>query len=142
MRILAAILLLTLLGGCGDDPDAATLASGRGHWTVVNYWAEWCKPCIKEIPELNRLAREHPELRVLGVNFDGTTGEELARQVADLGIAFPLLAVDPAAQLGTERPVVLPTTLIVNPNGQLVATLVGPQTLESLLAAVEAAAGS
>jgi thiol-disulfide isomerase/thioredoxin len=106
---------------------------------VVNYWAEWCKPCIKEIPELNELAQANPELRVFGVNYDGFTGEELAQQVQKLGIEFPLLAEDPATRLGTARPVVLPTTLILTPDGELAATLVGPQTLESLLAAIEQA---
>ena len=141
MRTLAIGLLLGMLAACGDTPGTTTLDSGRGHWTVINYWAEWCKPCIKEIPELNKLAQERPELRVFGINYDGTTGEELARQVTELGIEFPLLAEDPAAQLGTPRPVVLPTTLIVTPNGDLAATLVGPQTLESLAAAVESEIG-
>jgi thiol-disulfide isomerase/thioredoxin len=139
VKILVFSLILGLLAGCGNGAGTATLASGRGHWTVVNYWAEWCKPCIKEIPELNELAQANPELRVFGVNYDGFTGEELAQQVEKLGIEFPLLAEDPATRLGTTRPVVLPTTLILTPGGELAATLVGPQTLESLLAAIEQA---
>ena len=102
---------------------------------MINYWAEWCKPCIKEIPELNRLAQQYPTIKVLGVNFDGASGDELDRQIEKFGIAFPILATDPAAELGTSRPMVLPTTLILAPDGTLADTLVGPQTLESLLAA-------
>ena len=64
-------------------------------------------------------------------------------------VAFATLETDPATMLGIPRPVVLPTTLILAPDGQLKATLVGPQTLESLLRATvqsgattrEAAAG-
>ena len=132
---LAVLLLLFLVAGCGKTPGEASLADARGHWVVVNYWAEWCKPCIKEIPELNQLAREHNEIRVFGVNYDGEAGDQLRAQVEKLGIEFPLLKVDPAAALGISRPAVLPTTLILNPGGELAATLVGPQTLESLLAA-------
>jgi thiol-disulfide isomerase/thioredoxin len=113
--------MLCACGGDGGESRDATLAGTSGHWVIVNYWAEWCKPCIKEIPELNHLARDHPEIRVLGVNFDGATGEDLDRQVAALGIDFPVL--------------LLPTTLVLNPAGEVAATLVGPQTLDSLLAA-------
>ena len=129
------LLMLCACGGDGGESRDATLAGTSGHWVIVNYWAEWCKPCIKEIPELNHLARDHPEIQVLGVNFDGATGEDLDRQVAALGIDFPVLPQDPAAELGTPRPVVLPTTLVLNPAGEVAATLVGPQTLDSLLAA-------
>jgi thiol-disulfide isomerase/thioredoxin len=106
-------------------------------WTFVNYWAEWCKPCIKEIPELNRL-NERDGYRVLGVNFDGATGEDLDAQIAALGVAFPTLAEDPGAGYGLDRPRVLPTTLVVAPDGSLRHVLVGPQTAESLIAATRA----
>ena len=138
MRHLWSCVLVLFLAACGGESATSgqpSLASIQGHWAVINYWAEWCKPCIKEIPELNRLAAEYPGIKVLGVNFDGASGEELARQVEQLGIAFPLLANDPSAELGTSRPMVLPTTLILAPDGTLADTLVGPQTLESLLAA-------
>ena len=134
MRRFLLAMVLVLAGSCGDTPGTSPLVSARGHWVVINYWAEWCKPCIKEIPELNRLAQEYPGIRVFGVNYDNETGTELAEQIERLGIEFPLLAMDPATELGTPRPVVLPTTLVLAPNGQLAATLVGPQTLESLVA--------
>ena len=117
MRTLPLFLALCFLGGCSDGTGTVTLASARGHWAMVNYWAEWCKPCIKEIPEFNQLAREQTGIRVFGVNYDGATGDELQQQVDRLGIEFPLLSLDPAAELGTERPVVLPTTLIIRPDG-------------------------
>jgi hypothetical protein len=69
---------------------------------------------------------------VLGVNFDGASGAELAQQLQQLAIRFPTLDADPAAQLGLARPVVLPTTLVLDPSGKLRETLVGPQTLQSL----------
>jgi thiol-disulfide isomerase/thioredoxin len=106
---------------------------------VINYWAKWCKPCIEEIPELNELDHLHDDITVLGVNYDGATGEDLATQLRDLNVAFPTLDEDPAELLGQPRPSVLPTTLIINPEGELVHSLVGPQTLESLLAATRGA---
>lgn len=134
MRTWYFSLLLLTLGACSPaDKNAGTLQLDelRGQWVVINYWAVWCKPCIQEIPELNKLA-ELPQVTVLGVNYDGISGDELTQQVQKLGVAFPTLAVDPAAQLGIARPVVLPTSLVLDPQGKLQGTLVGPQTLETL----------
>ena len=130
-------LILLALAACSpaDKPmGALQLDELRGQWVVINYWAVWCKPCIQEIPELNELA-ELPQVTVLGVNYDGLIGEELEQQVQKLGVAFPTLATDPSTQLGIARPVVLPTSLILDPDGQLSSTLVGPQTLETLATA-------
>ena len=131
---LAFTLMLTACGGGGGSgtADPINLEQLRGQWLVINYWAQWCKPCIKEIPELNNLNQQYRQVTVLGVNYDGATGPELELQLEKLGIAFATLPGDPARQLGVPRPVVLPTTLILDPQGQLHATLVGPQTLESL----------
>ncbi len=101
-------------------------------WLVVNYWASWCKPCIKEIPELNKLHQSKKEITVIGVNYDGLSGEELAIESSKLGINFPNLSSDPSSALETNRPIVLPTTMIVDKNLKLRDKLIGPQTLESI----------
>jgi len=135
MKHLLCLALLLSLIACGENTGTnpqLRLAELRGQWVVINYWASWCTPCIKEIPELNALDAQYPEVTVLGVNYDGASGAELEQQRQQLGIIFASLAADPAAQLGKPRPVVLPTTLILDPTGQLVATLVGLQTLDSL----------
>jgi thiol-disulfide isomerase/thioredoxin len=127
--------LTFLLLGCAEqsgDSPTASLEELRGQWVVINYWAQWCKPCIEEIPELNALDQKYEQVTVLGVNYDGAIGEALAQQKTRLGLAFASLEADPSAQLGIPRPIVLPTTLILDPDGQLAASLVGPQTIESL----------
>ena len=135
--LLALALTLSACGASRDSTSEPALDKLKGQWVVINYWAQWCKPCIKEIPELNTLDQKYPQVTVLGVNYDGATGEDLAVQRAKFGIEFTALTTDPASQLGTPRPVVLPTTLILDPTGQLSATLVGPQTLASLVQAIE-----
>ncbi len=130
-----SLALLIALTGCGTDGNTPTDSlSQRGEWTFVNYWAKWCKPCIKEIPELNAL-HLRAGVRVLGVNYDGAQAEELQTQLDSLGVKFPTLAEDPAGRLNIERPQVLPTTLVINPQGELLQILVGPQTEASLLEA-------
>lgn len=144
MKSSLCVLFALALSACGA-PQAPTgelqLDQLRGQWVVINYWAQWCKPCIKEVPELNRLNSDYAGVTVLGVNYDGASGDDLASQVAQLGIDFTTLAVDPSGQLGIARPVVLPTTLILDPNGQLQETLIGPQTLASLARATSQDAG-
>ena len=130
--IVSMLGLCACSGGDTGTPDALDLADYRGRWLVINYWAEWCKPCIKEIPELNALDTRYPQVAVLGVNFDGVTGEALRLQIDTLGIAFPVLEQDPSGVLGVPLPSVLPATFILDPDGKLVHSLVGPQTLESL----------
>ena len=122
--------------GCSDPPGPLDpIEAHRGNWVLINYWAEWCKPCIREVPELNSLDRED-DITVLGVNYDGATGDALAAQIDGLAITFAQLPEDPATALGLERPQVLPTTVVIDPVGRRVATLVGPQTAESLRAAM------
>lgn len=136
----AVIALLMLLTSCDSGQRSGPLSESE-QWTFVNYWAVWCKPCIKEIPELNDL-NALAGYQVLGVNFDGVVGEELAEQVERLSIEFSTLDHDPAERLGTTRPQVLPTTLLLNPSGQLVASLIGPQTQATLLDTVAKAQAS
>ncbi len=116
-----------------DLPETGLeLKDFRTEWLVVNYWASWCKPCIEEIPELNKLHQSSKEITVVGVNYDGLSGEELSIESSKLGINFPNLSSDPSSALETNRPIVLPTTMIVDKNLKLRDKLTGPQTLESI----------
>jgi thiol-disulfide isomerase/thioredoxin len=144
MKYLFCLTALLSLLACTENTGTSLpprLEALRGQWVVINYWASWCTPCIKEIPELNALDEQYSQVTVLGVNYDGASGAELELQRQQLGVTFASLEADPAAQLGTPRPVVLPTTLILDPTGQLVTTLVGPQTLESLVKVTGQATG-
>lgn len=131
------ILALLMLAGCDnhqfDKSDGTVLQweSLRGHWVLVNYWAEWCKPCLEEIPELNELNRSAAVV-VLGVNFDDIQGQELIDLGNRMGIEYGMLAEDPGPGLGWETPVALPATFIVNPDGDLVEARFGAQTEEDI----------
>lgn len=134
LNIVCLIVLSVFLSACGGSKNDP-LANAKGKWTYINYWATWCKPCIEEIPELNEFAAQNPYLVVLGVNFDGIQGDELKTAEAKLGIEFTNLGQDPHQQLGYERPNVLPVTIVINPEGNIIHQLVGPQTFGSLMAA-------
>lgn len=127
------LLALLVLSGCQNQefekPDGTTLEweSLRGHWVLVNYWAEWCKPCLEEIPELNNIDRSSSVV-VLGVNFDDVQGQELIDLGRKMGIEYAMLAEDPGPEFGWKTPVGLPATFVVDPEGRLVETRFGPQT--------------
>ncbi len=129
-RLICVALCTLWLLGCSEQNAALP---DTGQWSIVNYWAIWCVPCRQEIPELNAIDRD-TDLAVFAVNYDGQQGAALRAQADDLGIAFTLLEQDPGPGLGIERPRVLPTTLLVSPNGEVTDTLVGPQTRETLIA--------
>lgn len=140
--LLPLLCLLALLGACGresSEPAASAafpadpLAQAAGEWLLINYWAEWCKPCTEEIPQLNDFAERHAgKARVLMVNFDGIAGEPLRAQAAQLGIRTELLEQDPAARFGFERPQALPATFLIAPDGRLRTVLLGPQDIAGL----------
>jgi len=131
---LASVLLFTACSQEASTPAAKPeplLAAGKH--TVINYWAEWCKPCREEIPELNKLAKEYADsAKVYGINFDGVSGEALTALAADFGIEYGSKSVADGQRLGITSPAALPTTIIFAPDGSVKANLVGPQTAESL----------
>ncbi|WP_095078432.1 TlpA disulfide reductase family protein [Pseudomonas sp. Irchel s3h17] len=147
-RLTAALALCTtlLLSGCGYDYGTDQLgrkvASERldGQWLVLNYWAEWCGPCRTEIPELNTLAEQlkGQKIDVFGVNFDNVQGEELKSASSKLGIAFTVLAQDPAERFELPRSEALPVTYIIDDKGKVREQLMGEQTAAGVMAKLKA----
>lgn len=151
LRFLLTALLLSL-SAC-DVKDAWQLdiyypGSGQsgtlraadvaGKVLVINYWAEWCKPCIEEIPELNKFAEaEQNRVVVLGVNFDDKQAGALHEALQKVAMAYPSITSKPAAVFTLPDINGLPTTLIVDEHGVLKAQLLGPQTRDSLQAALD-----
>jgi thiol-disulfide isomerase/thioredoxin len=134
-----ALSLVSLLAACGRadfayaDGSEGRFDDWQGRWVFVNYWAEWCAPCRHEIPELNELHVAHGErAMVVGVNFDRLQGDELLAVMERMDVRFPVMLADPAEQFGQARPQRLPTTFVLDPAGDVVAVLEGPQTRADL----------
>lgn len=135
-KIAGYFLVALLLAACSKPVTFTDLAGNRltltgDQWLVLNFWAQWCEPCRAEVPELNALASSG-QVRVLGVDFDGGQGEELASRAKALDIRFPVLRESPLAALQLPAPQVLPATFIISPQGKVVGKLFGPQTRQSL----------
>ncbi len=124
---------LPALGG-GD----VSLSDFRGQWVVVNYWATWCAPCRKEMPELSELHEQRPDVTVLGLAFEDVEDNQYEEFLEAAPVSYPILKVDvyaPPEPFGT--PKVLPTTIILDPEGRAVKAFLGPVTRASIEAFID-----
>ena len=113
--------------------EELSLKDFRGKWVVLNYWATWCAPCRKEIPDLSLLHEARKDVIVLGLAFEDTDIENFDEFLEEFHPSYPILLVDvyePPEPFGAPR--VLPTTIILNPEGIPVKTYLGPVTREDI----------
>lgn len=111
-----------------DGTVERTIADYRGHGAVVNLWATWCEPCVREMPSLDRLqARVAARgLRVLALSGDRKGAEVVERFFARNKIANLAVLIDRRArfrrQVGVDQ---LPATLLVDARGFEVGRVAG-----------------
>ena len=113
--------------------ETVSLSDYRQKWVVLNYWATWCAPCRKEIPDLISLHEARDDVVVLGLAFEDTEMENFDEFLEEFHPSYPILLVDvyaPPEPFGA--PKVLPTTIILNPEGHPVKTYLGPVTRENI----------
>ena len=104
----------------------------NGNWILINYWADWCAPCIKEIPELNDFAAENKNIKVYTFNFDELEIDDLKPVAKKFNIKVPSLVTHPRDIWGIATPPAVPATYFINPNGEIAVSLFRPQTKDSL----------
>jgi peroxiredoxin len=114
-----------------DDEDGRTvqLARWKGKLVVLNFWATWCAPCVKEMPELQRVQDQigPAALTILGIGAEPPAAVRDFRKAN--GLRFALLAgsfeaINAARALG-DRQGVLPYTALLSPEGRVLHTHVG-----------------
>jgi thiol-disulfide isomerase/thioredoxin len=105
------------------------LAQQRGKWVVVNYWATWCSPCLKEMPDLSQLDEQRDDVVVVGLAFEEIERADLVKFMASHPVAYAIALVDvydPPSDFPVPRG--LPTTYLVDPEGRVAETWLGPVT--------------
>jgi len=109
-----------------------SLADYKGKWVVLNFWATWCAPCRREMPSLERLQAAMPDIAVVPVATGRNAVEGIRRFFDDAGVKTLPILRDPQSRLAHGMGVMgLPVTVILNPEGQEVARLIGDAEWDS-----------
>jgi thiol-disulfide isomerase/thioredoxin len=101
------------------------LSAFRGRFVLLNLWATWCAPCVAELPALSRLAAFAPGLRVLAINAD-TGSVDAAAFLKSHHVALPVFRDSDVTMLKSFKAYGLPMTVLIDPDGKIVARAEGP----------------
>lgn len=118
-----------------DDAEGepTSLQELRGDWMIVNIWATWCAPCIAELPSLNQLATDYPNIKVVAISVDRNAEDALdfLNQIGADNLplyhdnTFAIAGKDALAANG------IPLTVIYAPNGAEIARIQGEADWQS-----------
>ncbi|NVJ61353.1 MAG: TlpA family protein disulfide reductase [Gammaproteobacteria bacterium] len=144
IKLLQSLLGIFLIAGCSQKMDDSEfyLLSGekkqikdyQESWLLINFWAEWCRPCIEEVPILNELqaSSEDLNLQVLAFSYEKYSNEELHAAAERYQMKYPLVATDPQPVVPFQRPNKLPGLYIYSPDGVQFGPIYGKQTRASI----------
>lgn len=127
--------------------DTAGVAYNReslaGKVVLVNFWATWCHPCQKEIPDLSKAYEKYRSRGVvfLGVMTDSPDNQQLLNFQSDHEMAYPVVRANSDLMVSFHYPDALPTTFVFDRGGKQVFSHVGPlreSDLDSLLGSLVA----
>ena len=152
-RVLAlfALLLPLALASCASPPAPVRpalkvttldgkpfdLAAQRGHWTIVNFWATWCVPCIKEMPALSQYVAAHPDVRAIGLAYEDGAPADIKAFLVKHPVAYPVAQVTlEEPPQGFAAPEGLPTTYLIAPDGTVAKHFLGPVTPDQIATAI------
>ena len=118
------------------------LAAHRGKWVVVNFWATWCGPCLKEMPELSALDAMREHIEVIGLAYEEIEPAAMQAFLKKHPVVYPIAVVDvydPPQDFATPRG--LPMTYLIAPDGKVAKQFLGPVTANDIEGAIAAAGG-
>src|SRR5882757_6588723 len=129
------------------DDKPLTLADYKGKIVLLNFWATWCGPCVKEMPSLDRLqaAMGKDKFVVLPLSLDGPSRSKVAPFYKDKNLAHLGVYFDKGRKVMQKLEIsILPTSILVDPAGNELGRLEGEADWEKpeAIALMKAAIGS
>jgi len=110
------------------DGTSGPLAAQIDRLSVINFWATWCAPCRKEMPQLDALAARYADrgVRVITLSVDRGGAEKGEAFLNELGVSHVMRLYDPSYKSARAAALIgLPTTLLVNAKGEEIGRLAG-----------------
>ena len=108
----------------------------EGKYLVVNFWATWCTPCLKEIPAFVKFYKENSDhVEILGLDFEPVNIEIINEFIERFNINYPIVLYDhrnDSEYSNFGEILGMPTTQIYSPEGELLQTFMGEVTIEDL----------
>ncbi|HCA42339.1 MAG TPA: hypothetical protein DEP28_03710 [Bacteroidetes bacterium] len=112
----------------------------KGKVLLVNFWATWCGPCIKEMPDLSEISNElkDKDFKMLGLNVFQQPGDDLGAFLKKMPVSYTIIdgneeLVNAFAKASGNDMQAVPTTFIVDKNGKIVETIVGSRSKADFL---------
>jgi thiol-disulfide isomerase/thioredoxin len=109
---------------------------------VVNFWATWCGPCLKEMPELSALDAMRENIDVIGLAYEDIKPDDMAAFLKVHPVVYPVAIIEvyaPPADFASPRG--LPMSYLIAPDGTVAKQFLGPVTAKDIEAAIAAAGG-
>ena len=102
------------------------LNKNDGKIKILNFWATWCAPCKKEMPSLERLSIDYPNILIYPINLEKPNLNKTKKFFYDLNIVSLSIYFDPEFELTKQFQLRgVPTTILLNQEGNEFARIVG-----------------